>query len=384
VPSRPPVPVSRRTAVSALGLSAAAVALGSCPGSGRRSAISPVVHGDRRVTFTLTAPAATTVAVTGSWQTSRSPTSAPTPQPLAKRSRGSWTVTIGPLKPNFYTYNFLVDSLPTRDPANRDGARASAVLTTFLVAGPGAEFLTRHDVPHGAVRTLTYRSAVTAKDRRATVWTPPGYSRRRRPYPTLYLVHGGGGDHLDWVVQGRANVILDNLFAGRRLAPMVVVMPDGNVPGAGGLPHGDRFAAEILDNLAPAVERGYHVSGAAPDRALAGLSRGGLQTWNLLLTRPGAMAYIGDFSAGYPPWIIDSLATEYPDLLSDPRINAQTRLHRIYVGNANDVVHPDNINTRAMFDRFGIRYQFSEYPDSGHTWETWRVNLHDFAPRLFR
>jgi enterochelin esterase family protein len=367
--------VSRRTALTALGLAGATVAIGSCPASGR-PATSPTVHSDRRVTFTFAGPRARSVAVTGSWRAS--------PESLTKQADGVWTLTVGPLRPNFYTYNFIVDGLRTRDPANQAGARPTSVLATFLVPGPTAEFLTEQNVPHGAVRILTYRSAVTSKDRNATVWTPPGHSRRHAPYPTLYLVHGGGDDHLDWIVQGRANVILDNLLAAGRIAPMVVVMPDANLLGATGLPQYDRFPVDLLESLVPAVERDHHVGHDARERALAGLSRGGLQTWNLLLTRPGAMAYIGDFSAGYPPPILETVTTQYPELLGDPRINTLTRLHRIYVGNPSDVVYRDNISTRAVFDRFGVRYEFSEYPDSGHTWETWRVNLHDFAPRLFR
>lgn len=370
---------SRRAVLTALGLSAAAVAIGSVPASGRPSAkpTSPAVHRDRRVTFTFTDKSANSVGVMGSWQTALPPAA----QPLARKGKGVWTLTIGPLKPNFYTYNFVVDGRRTRDPVNRNGSRPNSTITTFLVPGAGAEFLTEHDVPHGALQVLTYRSAVTRADRNATVWTPPGYSRSRGPYPTLYLAHGGGDTYQDWVLQGRADVILDNLFAAGQLAPMVVVMPDGNVRGATGMPQFDAFPAEILDNLTPAVERAYQVG---PQRALAGLSLGGLQTWNLLLARPGAMAYIGDFSAGYAPMILDALASDHPELLSDPRLNAQTRLHRIYCGNSTDVVYQDNIRTRALFDRFGIHYEFSQYPDSGHTWETWRVNLHDFAPRLFR
>jgi enterochelin esterase-like enzyme len=82
--------------------------------------------------------------------------------------------------------------------------------------------------------------------------------------------------------------------------------------------------------------------------------------------------------------VIDALTTVKPELLTDPRLNGQTKLHRIYLGNRTDVVYQDNIGTRALFDRYGIHYEFFEYPDSGHTWETWRVDLHDFAPRLFR
>ena len=105
-----------------------------------------MVHRGRRVTFTFAAPAANSVSVTGSWQTPPSPTY----HPLTRTQGGVWSATIGPLKPNLYTYNFVVGGLRTRDPVNRSGARPGSVLTTFLVPGPGTEFLTEHDVPRGA------------------------------------------------------------------------------------------------------------------------------------------------------------------------------------------------------------------------------------------
>lgn len=364
--------LNRRSALTAVGLSAAAAAIGSCPASGARPATaSPVVHPDRSVTFTIDAPKANAVSLVGSWQT--------TTQALTRDGKGVWSVTIGPLKPNVYSYHFVVGSLRTKDPLNHSGERPDSVLTTFLVPGRGAEFLTERNVPHGTLRTLTYPSTVTRTDRHATVWVPPGHAAGS--LPTLYLVHGGGDDYRDWVIQGRADVILDNLLAAGRIAPMLVVMPDGNVPGATGLPQFDSFPRELLDNVAPAVEKAYRVTA---DRALAGLSRGGLQTWNTMLTRPGAFAWIGDFSAGYEPPVLDALTTEHENLLRDPRVTSGVRLHRVHVGNPGDVVYRNNGRTRAMFDRYGIRYEFDEYPDAGHSWETWRVNLNDFVPRIFR
>ncbi|WP_370964489.1 alpha/beta hydrolase [Amycolatopsis sp. cg9] len=258
---------------------------------------------------------------------------------------------------------------------------SSPALSLFLVPGPGTGFLVEHAVPHGRVRTLGYASTVTGTRREATVWTPPG---DHRELPALYLVHGGGGDHLDWVEPGRAPVILDNLLAAGRIRPMVVVFPDGNVPGATGLPGDDSFPAELLDNLVPAVQRAYRVRREPGGRALAGLSLGGLQTWNVLLSRPGAFGSIGDFSSGYFPGVLEALTTEHADLLRDPRLNARTGLHRIYCGNPDDIAHANNVATRAVFDAYGIRYRYSEFAPGARTWQTWRDNLHDFAPRLFR
>lgn len=366
--------VSRRTVLSALGVAAAA---GGCSTPERHSTPEPEVHSDRRVTFRLAAGTASSVSVTGSWDPSGSP------QPLSRDSGGGWSATLGPLPPSFYTYNFVVDGAATKDPGNSGQVHSAPVLSTFLVTGPGAEFITPGPGPRGTVADFAYRSAVTGSDRDATVWLPPGYTRQQR-YPTLYLLHGGGGDHLDWAQQGRANVIMDNLHAAGRLTPMVVVMADGNVGNAMGVPPDDSFPTELIEGLVPAVQKEYHVSDASRARALAGLSLGGLHTWNVLLTRPGQIGYIGDFSAGYAPPVIASLTSRYQNLLRDTAVNAGTVAHRVYVGNTTDVVYADNVKTRAMFDAYGIRYTFQQFPGSGHTWETWRHNLLDFAPRLFR
>jgi enterochelin esterase family protein len=375
-----PTSMSRRSMLMATGVFAAALTVGGRAAEASAAAVSPTVRANRTVTFTLTARSAKSVLVRGGW----GPSFGLVDTPMTADPSGTWRVTVGPLAPSYYQYWFVVDGVDTKDPANPSSVHANPALSTFLLPGPGTAFLTAHHVPHGRVAPFSYQSAVTGTRRTATVWTPPGYGRTGAPLPTFYLVHGGGGDYLDWVEPGRAPVILDNLFAAGKLRPMVVVMPDGNVPGATGLPLDDTFPAEILDNLVPAVEQAYRVRRSPRHRALAGLSLGGLQTWNLLLSRPGAMAYIGDFSSGYFPDVLRDLETRHGDLLRNPAINQETRLHRIYIGNPEDIAYTNNVATRALFRAAGIRHEFSEFAAGGHTWQTWRDNLHDFAPRLFR
>ncbi len=182
------------------------------------AAADPVLS-DGFVTFTLSAPGVKAVSVIGSWGLSYTNVAYPMSQ-----SGATWTVFLGPLTPGLYSYNFIVDGVATKDPNNPSVVHSNPALSTFFVPGEAADFLAIHQGPKGAVNVLTYHSNVTGTDRHATVWTPPGYSATRDdPYPTFYLVHGGGGDYLDWVQQGRANVILDNLYNARRLEPMVVV-----------------------------------------------------------------------------------------------------------------------------------------------------------------
>jgi enterochelin esterase-like enzyme len=342
----------------------------------------PVATGEGFYNFTVTAPGASTVLVNGSWGLSYTNVS----YPLAQATPGGpWTGLVGPLTPGVYSYSFVIDGVAAGDPDNVNIVHSSPTLRTFLAPGPAAAFLTPHPGAHGRLSVMTYHSAVTNSDRSATVWTPPGYSANRRTaYPTFYLVHGGGGDYLDWIQQGDANAILDNLYAAHRLTPMVVVMPDGNITGSTGLPEDDNFPAELLGSLIPAVQRTFNVSGSASQRALAGLSLGGLQTFNTLFDDPGAFRLIGDFSSGYFPPVIDQIRAQDAALLQNPAVNKRTSMFRIYIGNQADIAYQNNILTRKLFDDLGVHYQFAgSYPKSGHVWKTWQYDLKDFAPRLF-
>ena len=157
-------------------------------------------------------------------------------------------------------------------------------------------------------------------------------------------------------------------------------------PGKGELviPTQDQVPAEVLDNLLPAVARAYRIETAPQRRALAGLSMGGFFTWAALLTRPGEFAWYGDFSSGYFPAGLAWFEAEGKGLFDAAAINAGTTLHAIYC-DEHDIAWQNNVNTRALFDELGIAYTFIDVPGTtGHTFQTWRLHLHDFAPRLFR
>ncbi|MGW4940404.1 alpha/beta hydrolase-fold protein [Actinoplanes sp. NPDC004185] len=288
------------------------------------------------------------------------------------RAGDRWRVTVGPLKPWFYYYKFIVDLASKKDPSNPTRITTEPTWSSFLV--PGKESRLLADVPAGkggAVERLSYQSTVAGEERSAYVWTPPGYDPARpTPYPVLYLQHGGGQNYTDWLEMGRAKQILDNEFLDGSLVPMVVVMGNGNVPD---------FPMELLENIVPAARAGYHISGDPAQQALAGLSMGGFQTFDVLKTHPGEFAYIGTFSAG-----ISFSPTADPTGYDPTAINNGTKLLRIYTGNVTDFVYPITLGSMAAFDRVGIRYEFAGVTQGPHGWDTWQKNLIDFAPRLFR
>jgi enterochelin esterase family protein len=346
---------------------------------------SPVIDPDLRATFTFRSSTAKSVEVFGGW----GPSFSLVATPMTQTAAGVWTAVVGPLTPGSYAYYFIVDGVPTRDPLNpnRVTTNRTPEFTTFFIPGRSVDWVSRQNVKHGEVTELTYPSAVTGTSRQAAVWTPPGYEDSKRKYPVFYLLFGGGGGDLDWIQFNRANLILDNLLAAGRIKPMVVVMPhNGQLPGAqGGMPETDPIIPEMLDNLIPAVEQGYRVHRDPANRALAGLSFGGFQTFDLVLTHPREFAYVGNFSSGLFPPALNAIRTSA--MLTPERIREinQLKLFRIYVGDANDIATDANAGVKNFFDEYGINYQFNGAREGyGHVFRTWQLDLHDFAPLLFR
>jgi len=345
---------------------------------------APTVLPDGHVTFSLNAPQATQVIL--NWQNSIGPSPAANPITMTKNITGVWSVTIGPLTPNWYGYGFILDGVRIPDPANRNIWSGSTSAWSYVfVPGPEADFMADALVPHGAWATVRYFSKLTQTERQMQVYTPPGYNHDNRRYPVFYLMHGGGGNDTDWIVNMRANYILDNLIAQNKIVPMIVVMADGNVAPFSftySVPE-DVFPEELLGSIVPAIEQNYRVAPGAKNRALAGLSLGGLWTLDTLLLNPGAFAYLGVFSSGWFPATRDDLVQNHLDLLTNPAINKGTRLLWITVGDTTDIAYNNNYATLALFDQYHIKYTFVQ-GTGGHVWNVWRHNLWDFAPLLFR
>jgi enterochelin esterase-like enzyme len=326
--------------------------------------LSKDANGDTFVTFETTTEFqnAQHVTVWGNWAPGGSWT-----RVELSRSGSRWRGTVGPLKPGFYYYRFIVDRVSTKDTSNPTHVTSEPAWSTFFVAGESARLLA--DVPEGqggTVEEMTYHSNVAGADRTSYVWTPPGYDPdRAEPYPVFYLQHGAGQNYTDWVEMGRAKQILDNLSLDGDLEPMVVVMSNGNV---------SDFTKELLENIAPAAEATYNISDDPSRRALAGLSMGGGQTYAVLKSHPGAFAYIGTFSAGFG-------STTGVDVEA---INNGTELLHVYTGDPTDFAYNGVISSLATMDQLGIEHEFDGATPGPHGWDTWQKNLIDFAPQLFQ
>ena len=254
------------------------------------------VLSDRRVTFRLNAPKASQVALNfQAWNAK--------PQPMTKNEKGVWSITVGPVEPEIYSYTFLVDGVRTPDPLNSidmNGTQLSA--TQFGVPGTPLRFDELQKVPHGSVTNHFYASTAQERQRAMYVYVPPQYySEPTRKFPVLYLFHGGGGMEADWNRQGRTAIIMDNLIAQNKAVPMIVVMPSNNVmiPVQGGNYGSSQvLEKEIFNDIIPFMEKTYRTLNDRPNRAIAGLSAGGGTTMNVGMRNLEKFAYLGEFSSG--------------------------------------------------------------------------------------
>ncbi|HEX5399734.1 MAG TPA: alpha/beta hydrolase-fold protein [Verrucomicrobiae bacterium] len=390
----------------------------------------PKIDSERRAYFRIVAPDAKSVSV-----------GLPGGREMTKGADGIWTVTTAPLAPGFHYYQITVDGVSASDPASESYFGTGKMSSGIEVPSPGEDFYLPKDVPHGDVRAHNYFSKTTGKFRRCFVYTPPGYDTNLTArYPVLYLQHGMGEDATSWPRQGRVGFILDNLIAEGKAKPMIVVMADGNItpgsmsgPGRGGFrgrggrggfggrrggtpgqvgaqaantnnppgtagfrgrrgrggPGGggggqfwDAFGPVLINDIIPMIDSTYRTIPDRDHRAMAGLSLGGTQTWEITQAHLDMFAYIGSFSApfGYP-----QVPDGYNGLLGDPAAFArQVKVLFVSYGTAGDLAAGGSRAFHEALEKAGIKHVYYESPGTAHEWQTWRRSLHEFAPLLFR
>lgn len=352
--------------------------------------VSPEVLPDRRVTFRIYAPKASEVRLRGDWM------DGPGTVALTKDAQGVWSATVGPLRPDFYSYTLTVDGVRTLDPKNPTIKQGIASVDNMVwVAGPEAAFQDLRAVPHGEIRQVWYSSRTLGQERRMHVYTPPGYDTSGEKYPVFYLLHGGGDDDSGWSTIGRAGLILDNLIAEGTAKPMIVVMPNGSLPRpADAPPTGlmdpafrermeDRFTRELMQDVIPAVERRFRVVAEPASRAIAGLSMGGGQTLRVITAHSDQFRYAAIWSMGVPEARTAEFERRAAAFLKDAdAINRSYAVLDVTIGDGDFLLEAAK-NLSALLTKHGIEHDF-EIGTGGHTWINWRQYLHRLAPRLFR
>jgi enterochelin esterase-like enzyme len=339
--------------------------------------VSPEVSTDGRITFRFYAPKASAVTVIAWFGDDRPP------MPLTKGADGVWSLTTEPIAPGAYRYRFTVDGATVPDPRNPLTGAMNREMTSLVAVPGGADDLSTYHagIPHGAVVNQVYDSPVAGPQRRMHIYLPPGYQHGRN-YPVLYLLHGGGDSDLGWLTEGHAAEILDNLIAQGKAKPMVVVFPDGIVKGSWqmGEPDQDKFGDELRTVIVPLIEASYNVSKRPEDRALAGLSMGGVQTLNIGLLHTDEFRTIGVFSSGWFPDVLKSMEAKYGNQFKP---NAD-RLKLLWIGHGKtDMARDNSLAMIKMLQSHGVKLQWEETP-GGHSMVNWRRYLGEMAPLLFR
>lgn len=348
--------------------------LGTSAATNVRSANYPQVMPDSRVVFRIKAPDAQKVQVDLGRK-----------YDMIKDTGGYWKVTTDSIGEGFHYYSLLIDGVALADPASETfygmGRMASGIEIPFR----GGEYYSVKDVPHGDIRIKRYYSSVSNSWRRFYIYTPPGYEGAAQPYPVLYLLHGGGEDERGWATQGKTDLIMDNLIAARQARPMLVVMMDGNI-GTGGFSEQAlrAFENELKQVVIPFVESNYRAAKDPANRALAGLSMGGLQTLYAGIKNTNLFGYLGVFSSGWLPAQQALSEAQYKFIKDNlPAIQQNLKLLWIAMGGKEDIAYNNCKVMLSKFDEVQLKYTYSEYP-GGHTWPVWRNNLYSFAPLLFK
>ncbi len=355
--------------------------------------VSPEVLPDHRVAFRIQAPKASEITLRGDWMEGVAS------EKLSKDDKDVWSVTVGPLVPDFYSYTFTVDAVKTLDPRNpmiKQGV--TGLDNMFFVPGDQADFEDNKPVPHGQIRQVWYRSKTLDTQRRMHVYTPPGYDGSNERYPVFYLLHGGGDEDSGWSTIGRAGFIVDNLLAAGRAKPMLVVMPNGSLPRPANMPAltpgttpspearaaltalQNRFTSELMKEIVPFVEKNFRVISDRDHRALAGLSMGGGQTLQVVTSSPDQFAYVAVWSAGIGQNAGD-WETRNAAFLDNPKVNDWIKLFSISVGDK-DFTLSGSKALAEVLTKHGIKNQL-HISGGGHTWINWRHYLNGLVPLLF-
>ena len=353
-------------------------------GNGPR-VVSPEVNADRHVVFRILAPGAQKVQLNAGDIPGDS-----RQRELTKGDEGVWELTLGPIDPGSYRYTFNVDGVSVADPRSPKVSESNGNVWSVVYV-PGASFMDENDVPHGAVAAVHYHSSALGADRRMHVYTPPGYETSQDSYPVLYLLHGAGDSDDSWTSEGRANFILDNLIAAKKVKPMIVVMPAGHTGpfgigtrGAGGAVNarGPGFEEDFVKDIRPYIEKHYRVIADRQHRAIAGLSMGGAQTLTISLNDLGEWGYVGVFSSGLLFRNTEQWEKDNAGKLDDASAKEGLKLVWFKTG-SQDFLLDQSRRSVDLLKKHGFNVTFAESA-GGHTWINWREYLNEFAPQLFQ
>ena len=342
----------------------------------------PCVDAQGRATFQLVAPRATEVLVDISNKR----------YPLTKDEKGVWTGTTDPLVVGFHYYALVVDGVRVNDPNSETFYGSGQQMSGIEIpesSEVAAYYTFNPAVPHGQVRECQYWSDIEKAVRTCYVYTPAEYEQGNKKYPVLYLQHGMGEDERGWHEQGRMANIMDNSIAAGKSVPMIVVMDYGNCGYGFGARRGEdmssfgsSFYPILLDEIIPYIEKTFRVKTDRENRAMAGLSWGGHQTFDVALTHLDKFAWMGTFSGAIFMTPGTDFKTLYEGAFADAaKFNKQA--HYLFMGMGSEENFGADRFVKSLHD-IGINATYYESPGTAHEWLTWRRCLNEFIPHIFK
>ncbi|MCE5178762.1 MAG: esterase [Porphyromonadaceae bacterium] len=335
--------------------------------------------------------------------------------PMTREADGYWTyVSPEPEAVGFHYYQLIIDSVNVADPATKSYYGMSRWVSAIEIP-EGLPYDKTQNVPHGDIRMKKYWSEMTQSWRMCYVYTPPLYDQESdRRYPVLYLQHGGGEDETGWVFQGRMGNIMDNLIAEGKAVPMIVVMDRGYaaLPGTNQTPRFDNpgmnaflagvqapegnpearpaapsrffsiFPELLVKEIVPMIDASFRTKTDRESRAMAGLSMGGMHTFQAVMPNLDKFAYLGGFSGGAGS--VKQIDQLYDGIFTNPeKFNQQVKLMFLSIGSKE---RPERVKAFASaLQAKGLQnVVYYESEGSAHEWLTWRRSLREFAPLLFK
>ena len=335
------------------------------------------MNSEGRVKFRIVAPEAKTVGCT--FRDSSE---------FTKGEDGAWYGHTRPLDVGFHYYAIKIDGAEVPDPNSMMYFGSLRWGSAVEIPAEDQDSYALKNVPHGQLREIYFHSKSTQTERRAFVYTPPGYDQdSSKRYPVLYLQHGWGENEYGWGEQGRAAWIIDNLLADNKARPFIIVMTYGMTndtrPGApGGLRSFDikPFETVLVDELIPYVDANFRTFADQPHRAMAGLSMGAMETKTITLKNLDKFSHIGLFSGG-------SISME--DVEKAAGFKEKVKL--VFVSYGSKELGGDRPNrggdpkaNAEALKAAGINSHFYVSQGTAHEWQSWRRSLREIAPLLFK
>ena len=306
--------------------------------------------------------------------------------------KGNFMAVTDPLVPGFHYYFMNIGGVNFIDPATETffGCNREAGGIEIPEGPEGDYYRPQQGIDHGQVRSIYYFSNEQQTWRHAMVYTPAGYDLKaniKKRYPVLYLQHGMGEDETGWTKQGHMQHIMDNAIAAGEAVPMIVVMESGDIkapfgPGQSRDQYGNSFYPVLLNDLIPYIDANFRTKTDRDNRAMAGLSWGGHQTFDVVLTNLDKFSYIGTFSGAI--FGLD-VKTAYNGVFTNPE-SFNRQIHYFLMCSGTEGMDK-MFGTKKMVEslnEMGINAHYSESTGTAHEWLTWRRGLHEFIPHLFK